>query len=421
MSFQQGLSGLDAASQSLDVIGNNIANSNTAGFKSSTAEFADVYANNVNGTSANQIGIGTQLADVAQQFTQGNITTTNNPLDLAINGNGFFVMSQNGAQSYTRDGQFQINQSGFLTNAAGYQVLGYQANASGQIVPSAPSAIQIPTTGLPATATTAATLQLNLNSGSNVPATGTFSITDPTSYNNSTSETVYDSLGNSHTVSTYFVQTSTPNQWDMYASVDGTPVANVDLGGGAGNPVTLTFNSAGQLQTTMPMNIAVDLAGVATANSTVNGATTPFDFTLNMTGTTQFGSAFVVNSETQDGYTSGQLASTSISSNGVIQGSYTNGQTLNLGQVVLADFANPAGLAENSGDQWTQTLASGQPLIETPGAGSTGSIQSGAIESSNVDLTAQLVDLITEQRAYQANAQTIKTQDTVLQTLVSLD
>jgi flagellar hook protein FlgE len=421
MSFQQGLSGLDAASQSLDVIGNNIANSNTAGFKSSTAEFADVYANNVNGTSANQIGIGTQLADVAQQFTQGNITTTNNPLDLAINGNGFFVMSQNGAQSYTRDGQFQINQNGFLTNAGGYQVLGYQANAAGQIVPSAPAPIQIPTTGLPATATTAATLQLNLNSASNVPATGVFSITDPTSYNNSTSETVYDSLGNSHTVSTYFVQTATPNQWDMYASVDGTPVANVNLGGGAGNPVTLKFNSAGQLQTAMPLNVAVDLAGVATANGTVNGATTPFDLTLNMTGTTQFGSAFVVNSETQNGYTSGQLSSTSISTTGVIQGSYTNGQTLNLGQVVLADFANPAGLAANSGDQWTQTLASGQPLIETPGTGSTGSIQSGAIESSNVDLTAQLVDLITEQRAYQANAQTIKTQDTVLQTLVSLD
>jgi flagellar hook protein FlgE len=421
MGFQQGLSGLDAASQSLDVIGNNIANTNTAGFKSSTAEFADVYANNVNGTSANQIGIGTQLADVAQQFTQGNISTTNNPLDLAINGNGFFVMSRNGAQSYSRDGQFQINQNGFLTNASGYQVLGYQANASGQIVPSAPAPIQIPTAGLPATATTAATLQLNLNSGSNVPATGVFSITDPTSYNNSTSETVYDSLGNSHTVSTYFVQTSTPNQWKMYASVDGTPVANVDLGGGAGNPVTLTFNSSGQLTSSMPLAVAVDLAGVATANSTVNGATTPFDFTLNMTGTTQFGSAFVVNSETQDGYTSGQLSSTSISSTGVIQGSYTNGQTLNLGQVVLADFANPAGLSNNSGDQWTQTLASGQPLIETPGAGSTGSIQSGAVESSNVDLTAQLVNLITEQRDYQANAQTIKTQDTVLQTLVTLD
>jgi len=171
----------------------------------------------------------------------------------------------------------------------------------------------------------------------------------------------------------------------------------------------------------MPLNIAVDLAGVATANGTVNGATTPFDLTLNMTGTTHFGSAFVVNSETQNGYTSGQLSSTNISSSGVIQGSYTNGQTLNLGQVVLANFANPAGLAANSGDQWTQTLASGQPLVETPGAGSTGSIQSGAVESSNVDLTAQLVDLITEQRAYRANAQTIKTQDTVLQTLVSLD
>jgi flagellar hook protein FlgE len=421
MSFEQGLSGLDAASQSLDVIGNNIANSNTAGFKSSTAEFADVYANSINGTSANQIGIGTRLADVSQQFTQGTVTVTNNPLDLAINGNGFFIMSQNGATTYSRDGQFQLNSNGDLINSAGLQVLGYPANAGGQIVPSAPVPITIPTTGLPASATTAATLQLNLNSSSTVPATGTFSITDPTSYNNSTSETVYDTLGDAHVVSMYFVQTATPNTWDMYASVDGTSPSNIDLGAGAGNPVQVAFDSSGNLTTTMPLSASIDLAGVATANGTVNGAVTPFAFSLNLTGSTQFGSAFAVNSQSQNGYTSGQLSSTNISSTGVIQGSYTNGQTLNLAQVVLANFASPAGLSANSGDQWTQTAASGPPLIGTSGSGSSGSVQSGAIESSNVDLTAQLVDLITEQRAYQANAQTIKTQDTVLQTLVTLD
>jgi flagellar hook protein FlgE len=421
MSFQQGLSGLDAAAQSLDVIGNNIANANTTGFKSSTAEFADVYANSIDGSSANQVGIGTQLSGVAQQFTQGTITVTNNPLDLAINGNGFFMMSQNGASSYTRDGQFLLNSNGFLVNNNGLQVLGYQANAAGQIVPSAPSPLQISNANLPATATTAAKLELNLDSSSTVPATGTFSPTDPTSYNNSTSETVYDSLGNAHVVSMYFVQTTTSNTWDMYASVDGTAPANIDLGAGAGNPAVVSFNSSGALTATMPLSASIDLAAVSTANGLVNGAVTPFPFTLDLTGSTQFGASFAVNSQSQNGFTSGQLSSTSISPTGVIQGSYTNGQTLNLGQVALANFASPSGLNASSGDLWTQSAQSGPPLIGVPGSGSSGTIQSGAVESSNVDLTAQLVDLITEQRAYQANAQTIKTQDTVLQTLVTLD
>jgi flagellar hook protein FlgE len=420
MSFQQGLSGLDAAAQSLDVIGNNIANANTAGFKSSTAEFSDVYANSIGGSSANQVGIGTQLASVSQQFTQGTISTTNNPMDLAINGSGFFVLSQNGATSYTRDGQFSVNSSGYVVTATGLNVLGYQANAAGQIVPSAPSPLQISNANLPAKATTKATLQLNLDSSSTIPTTPVFSPTDPTSYNNSTSETVYDSLGNAHVVSMYFVQTATSNTWDMYASVDGTPTSNINLGAGAGLPVTVSFNSSGVLTSTMPLSVGVNLTGVAAADGTVNGATTPFNFTLDLTGSTQFGASFAVNSETQDGYTSGQLSSSSISPTGVVQGSYTNGQTLNLGQVVLADFASPTGLNASSGGVWTQTAQSGPPLIGTPESGSNGAIQAGAIESSNVDLTAQLVDLITEQRNYQANAQTIKTQDDVLQALVSL-
>jgi flagellar hook protein FlgE len=421
MSFQQGLSGLDAAAQSLDVIGNNIANSNTAGFKSSTAEFSDVYANSIGGSSANQVGIGTQLASVSQQFTQGTISVTNNPMDLAINGSGFFMLSQSGATSYTRDGQFSVNSSGYVVTSTGLNVLGYQANSAGQIVPSAPSPLQISNANLPAKATTKATLQLNLDSSSTIPTTPVFSPTDPTSYNNSTSETVYDSLGNAHVVSMYFVQTATSNTWNMYASVDGTPIANVDLGAGAGLPEKVAFNSSGVLTSAMPLAVAVNLAGVAAADGTVNGATTPFNFTLDLTGSTQFGASFAVNSENQNGYTSGQLSSSSISPTGVIQGSYTNGQTLNLGQVVLADFASPAGLNASSGDLWTETAQSGPPLIGTPESGSNGAIQSGAIESSNVDLTAQLVDLITEQRAYQANAQTIKTQDTVLQALVTLD
>lgn len=421
MSFQQGLSGLNAASEALDVTGNNIANANSTGFKASTAEFSDVYANAIDGTSADQIGIGTQLAGVEQQFTQGTVTVTNNPLDLAINGNGFFELSQNGALSYTRDGSFQLDSSGYLVNSSGLQVMGYPANSSGQIVPSSPGPLQISDSDLPPKITTDAKLNLNLDSSATVPTTTTFSPTDPTSYNNSTSETVYDSLGDAHTVSLYFVQTATSNSWSVYASVDGTAPANINLGSGAGNPATLAFNSSGALTTTMPLTATINLAAVATANGTVNGAVTPLTFSLDLTGSSQFGSPFAVNSESQDGYTSGALSSTSIGANGVIQGSYTNGQTLNLGQIVLANFASASGLSATTGGNWTITPQSGPALIGTPGSGSSGSLQSGAVESSNVNLTSELVNLITEQRDYQANAQTIKAQDTVLQTLVSLN
>jgi flagellar hook protein FlgE len=421
MSFQQGLSGLDAASQSLDVIGNNIANANSAGFKSSTAEFSDVFASSIGGGGGNSVGIGTQLAAVAQQFTQGDITTTNNPMDLAINGNGFFRMSDNGAISYTRDGEFQVNSSGFITNSNGQELTGYPADSTGTIVPAAPVPLQLSNSNLPPKATSSTDANLNLDATMSQPATGTFNPTDPTSYNSSTSISVYDSLGNAHTVSLYYVKTATTNQWNLQANVDGTAIGNVDLGGGAGNPEPIAFDNAGNLTTTMPINVSIDLNAVATANGLVNGANTPMTFTLDMTGSTQFGSGFAVNNLTQDGYTSGRLTSTSIGADGVIQGRYTNGQSLVLGQVVMANFNSPSGLKPLGEGQWAETTASGQPLVGVPGSGSNGAIQAGAIESSNVDLTAQLVEMITEQRAYQANAQSIKTQDAVLQTLVTLD
>jgi flagellar hook protein FlgE len=421
MSFQQGLSGLDAASQSLDVIGNNIANANSAGFKSSTAEFSDVFASSIGGGGGSSVGIGTQLATVAQQFTQGDITTTNNPMDLAINGNGFFRMSDNGAISYTRDGEFQVDSNGFITNSTGEQLTGYPANATGTIVPAAPVPLQLSNSNLPPKATTSTDANLNLDATMSQPATAVFNPTDPTSYNSSTSISVYDSLGNAHTVSLYYVKTATTNQWNLQANVDGTAIGNVDLGAGAGAAEPIAFDNAGNLTTTMPINVSVDLAAVATANGGVNGAITPMTFTLDMTGTTQFGSGFAVNNLTQDGFTSGRLTSTSIGADGVIQGRYTNGQSLVLGQVVMANFNSPSGLKPLGQGQWAETTASGQPLVGVPGSGSNGAIQAGAIESSNVDLTAQLVEMITEQRAYQANAQSIKTQDAVLQTLVTLD
>ena len=420
MSFQQGLSGLNAAAKGLDVIGNNIANTNTAGFKASGAQFADVYASSLSGTGASAIGIGTKLAAVVQQFSQGNLTTTNNPLDIAINGGGFFRLSDNGATTYTRNGQFQLDKDGYVVNSGGFRVTGYQADANGNIVASAPLEIQISASDLTPNPTGAVTALLNIDARSAQPTTAVFSPADPTSFNSSTSLSIYDSLGNPHVLSYYFVKTAAPNQWEMYATVDGTAVTNVDLGGGAGAPATVSFNTAGQLTSAMPLNASVDLAQVATDLGLVNGATTPLNFTVDLRGTTQFGSAFGVNSLTQDGYTAGRLAGLAVSETGVISGRYTNGQSRNLAQLVLANFTNPQGLKPLGNNQWTETADSGPAPIGAPGSGSLGLLNPAAVEDSNVDLTAELVNMITMQRAYQANAQTIKTQDSLLQTIVNL-
>lgn len=420
MAFQQGLSGLNAASKGLDVIGNNIANSNTVGFKSSQAQFADVYANSLLGGGGNAVGIGTQVATVAQQFSQGNISSTSNPLDIAINGNGFYRLSDNGVVSYSRNGQFQLDQGGYVVNAQGLRLTGYGADANGIIVPSNPDDLRIDTADIPPQVTTNLDATLNLDSRSAVPVTAVFNPNDPTSYNNSTSVTLYDTLGNPHLLSLYFVKTAAPNGWNTYGTVDGTPTSNINLGAGAGNPAGLAFSTSGVLTTAMPLNISIDLAAVATSLGTVNGAVTPLAFTLDFRGSTQFGSKFGVNSLAQDGYTSGRLAALGVSDEGVIQGRYSNGQSRNIGQIVLASFNNAQGLKPLGDNQWAESSSSGPAAVGAPGTGSLGTVQAAAVEDSNVDLTAELVNMITMQRAYQANAQTIKTQDSLLQTLVNL-
>lgn len=412
MAFQSGLSGLNAASQSLDVIGNNVANAATVGFKQSRALFSDVFANTLSGSGSNAVGIGTKVAAIEQQFTQGAITVTNNPLDVAINGKGFFRLSDAGTISYTRNGQFHLDNNGYVVNSEDLQLTGYGVDASGNIVPTAPVPLQISNAQLPPTPTSVFRSSLNLDSSEAVPTTGVFSATDPTSYNDSTSGTVIDSLGNSHVLTMYFVKTAVAGQWNLHATVDGTAVANVDLGAGAGLPVTLNFNSSGALTTAMP------LAGV---DLTVGGgAVTPLTFDVDFNGSTQFGANFAVNSLYQDGFASGRLAGFNISGDGVIVGHYTNGQSRNLGQLVLASFSDPRGLAPVGSTRWEETATSGLPVVGSPATGDLGAVQAAATESSNVDLTAELVNMITAQRVYQANAQSIKTQDSVLQTLVNL-
>ncbi|GMU70968.1 MAG: flagellar hook protein FlgE [Burkholderiales bacterium] len=404
MGFQQGLSGLNAAAASLDVIGNNVANAQTVGFKAAATLFADVYANSLASAGGMGAGIGVRVAAVQPDLVQGNIRTTSNPLDLAINGNGFFRVESGGSISYTRNGQFHLDKDGFIVNASGARLTGYGVDAGGTLLVANPGPLQVSAQQLQATATTEGDIGLNLDARDAV-ISAPFDISDPTTYNRATAITIYDSLGNSHAMSTYYVKTAA-NTWSVYGALDGVAIAGT-LG-------TLAFTTDGTLDTgatTLPFPVSAPLA---------NGATTPFAFTLDFANATQFGSPFAVDTLNQDGFAAGALAGYAVSDDGTILGRYSNGQSRTLGQVMLAAFANPQGLQPLGNNAWGETAASGQPLPGTPGTSQFGVLQSGAIEESNVDLTQELVEMITAQRTYQANAQTIKTQDQVLNTLVNL-
>ncbi|KVG76277.1 flagellar hook protein FlgE [Burkholderia ubonensis] len=412
MGYQQGLSGLSGASNALDVIGNNIANANTVGFKSSTAQFADMYANSVATSVNTQIGIGTRISSVQQSFGQGTINTTNNALDVAINGNGFFQMSNNGVVTYSRDGTFQRDKNGFIVDSQGRNLMGYNATAGGVINTAATVPLQAPTANLAPTATTRITGQFNLNSQDAVPATTPFSATDSTSYNYSTSIQVYDTLGGAQQVDMYFVKSATAGQWEAYAGVHGT--APTDLG-------TVKFNTSGQIASTTPLAPVTGTTGKFQFTIPATGGSfTPQPLTLDLTGTTQYGGKDGVNNLAQDGYASGTLTTFTIGADGKLTGNYSNGQTQTLGLIALANFNNPNGLTNLGGNQYAESSASGVPQISAPGSTNHGVLQGSALENSNVDLTAQLVNLITAQRNYQANAQTIKTQQAVDQAVINL-
>ncbi len=434
MAFQQGLSGLNTASKAIDATSNNIANASTVGYKASVSHFADVYANSLAGSGASQVGIGVSLAAVQQQFTQGNITTTNNPLDISINGAGFFRMDNSGAVTYTRNGQFHLDKNGYIVNDQSMRLTGYPAQ-SGIITASTPVALQISASDLAPVATGSNTsssfngvkANVNLDSRQTVPTTawsdgpaaGTAGgwTPDPLTYNFSTALSVYDTLGNAHTLTMYFRKAATAGDWEVYANVDGTTNQN---SGSTGPLSTINFDTSGQLNSGNPVAISIDLASVGTSLGNTNGAATPLAFNIDFTGSTQFGSPFGTNRIEQDGYAAGHLVGLSVGSDGVIQGRYSNGQTFNQGQVVLANFTNPNGLQSLGNNQWTETSVSGPALVGAPNTSNLGVLSSATVEESNVDLTAELVNLITEQRNYQANAQSIRTQDQILQTLVNL-
>ena len=443
MGFQQGLSGLNVSARNLEVIGNNVANTSTYGAKAARAEFADMYASALNGSGSNNIGIGANIGAVAQQFT-GNITTTENPMDLAINGNGFFQLSDGKNPTiYSRNGQFKLNREGYIVNNEGHMLLGYQADNQGTIIPSQATPLTLPTSGIEPNQTDQIKLQMTFDSRSGVASGTAIDFDDPTSYNFATSQTTYDIKGQAVGL-TYYMRKTSADNWDVYVAANGTSLQS----DGAGDPVrvaSITFAAAGGTPTTTSTGaLQGDPGTITTYDANNNPITTVTDgkFTLpdipavtmssgaltepisgisfNLAESSEYGSSFAVTGLTQTGYAPGQLSSINIESNGIVMARYSNGQSKPAGQVELATFRNPQGLQPMGGNEWSATYASGDPVTGIPGDGNMGLLQSGALEESNVDLTGELVNMIVAQRMYQANAQTIKTEDQVLQTLVNL-
>ncbi|CAB3634927.1 flagellar hook-basal body complex protein [Achromobacter aegrifaciens] len=498
MGFGQGLSGLNAAAQNLDVIGNNIANSGTVGFKSATASFADVYA-------SSRVGLGVKVAAINQRFTVGTVNGGGGEYDIAIDGaKGMFrVTDQSGAVMYTRNGEFLVDKNNFIINAQGYRLTGYPPGSVG----ANPVELQLPTANVAPKATSTGTTVANLDAnakviyetdtqtkapvlgrvtlgtapgtvytfsrdatgtakledtepaGGGLPAAGsTFTVGTETvtvgaggvitsgdlskmgafteytaavvetgkpfdpklsnTYTNASPMTVFDSLGNSHQVMQYFVKrpaaTADTSTYDVYYTIDGQAMApTTEAGGVWGNPQKFTFNKAGVMTSAPVVNLSFANPG---------GGTTPADpinIAMNYAGTTQFGSAYKLVAK-PDGYASGEFSGINISGDGSIVASYTNGETQVVGTIVLADFSNLQGLQPVGNNAWTETSASGQPILGQPGTNGLSKVVGQATESSNVDMSKELVNMIIAQRTYQANSQTIKTQDEIMQVLMNL-
>lgn len=400
MSFSQGLSGLNAASQALDVVGNNIANSQTVGFKSGSIAFADVFA-------GSQVGMGVQVSGVNQSFTDGVLRAGTGSLDMGIQGNGFFrLQNEAGRVFYSRNGQFEKDANGYIINNQGMFLTGYQATGTPPTIQpgAAVGPIQIPTGQMPARASDSGTLNGNLPSGSDVVKNTTFDPTDSTSYSTApTMINAYDSLGNKHTINVYFAKTA-DNQWTAYSKDITSP-------GNGYQQTVLQFDTSGQL-TTKPAKLNVQGAAYDGGEA--------LNFDLDLTGMTQQASEFSMNPATTTGYAPGQMNGYSVGDNGQIIASYSNGQQQLLGQVVLSNFTNPGGLSSQGNNCWSETPESGQPVTGISGSGNLGTLYGNKLEASNVDLSQEMVNMIVYQRNYQSNSQTIKTQSELLQTLVNL-
>ena len=406
MSFNTSLSGINAANANLNVTANNIANVNTTGFKESRAEFADLFSNSSYGLARNAVGSGVKLSNVAQQFSQGNIDPTGRSLDMAIDGEGFFTLNKNGARTYSRAGNFQTDAQGFVgtPDGARLQVYPPRTNADGFDVGRVTD-LQLLTTDSPPQPSSRVNLMFTLPGNATPPTMATFDPTEPNSYNASTGGiTVFDSLGVGHVQTSYLVKTDNPNEWQMHSYVDGTSV---------GDPVTLQFSDSGALVAPTDGRVTLD------PFTPSNGAGV-LDLALDVSGSTQYGERFQLRDTRQDGYAAGKLNEVSISAEGVVFARYSNGADQPLGQIALTTFVNPQGLQPQGNNMWAETYTSGAGRTGAPDSSDFGQIQAGALESSTVDLTEQLVNMIVAQRNFQANAQMISTQDQVTQTIINI-
>ncbi|MGF6557907.1 flagellar hook protein FlgE [Pseudomonas sp. S30_BP2TU TE3576] len=438
MSFNIGLSGLYAANKQLDVTGNNIANVATTGFKSSRAEFEDVYSATRLGTGSKTVGNGVRLANVSQQFGQGDVSNTGNVLDMGIQGNGFFVLSNNGSLTYTRAGTFKTDKEGYVTNSDGTARLqGYGVDSNGKIVNGVLTDLRIDTSNLAPKSTSTVSSTINLNSTSAVidqtVAANQFDPSKTETFTKSFSTPIFDTQGNQHTMDQYMVKTGA-NTWDTYTLIDGRNPDGSDPTVTAPVASTMSFDSTGKLvsvSTPAPPGapvISSDLkitnwtpgsvtGGVWTANG---AAADPAGLTIAMANTTQFNADTARSIPAQNGYATGQITNLTIDGSGVLLANFSNNQTKPIGQISLASFTNEQGLQPVGGTSWKETYASGIPGYDAPETGTLGSIVSNSLEESNVNLTNELVDLIKAQSNYQANAKTISTQSTIMQTIIQM-
>ncbi|MGN8277019.1 flagellar hook protein FlgE [Pseudomonas sp. SMV71] len=431
MSFNIGLSGLYAANKQLDVTGNNIANVATTGFKSSRAEFEDVYSATKLGSGSKTVGNGVRLANVSQQFGQGDVNNTGNVLDMGIQGQGFFVLSNDGSLSYTRAGTFKTDKEGYITNSDGTAKLqGYGVDANGKIQNGILTDLRIDTSNLPPTATSLVSSTINLNSTA-LPITAAFNPNDTSTFTKQFTTPIYDTQGNQHSMDQYMVKTA-GNTWNVYTLIDGRNLNGslpTTTGATAPVPSTMSFDSSGKLVqvSTPPATINNDLVLTGWVPGTVtngvwaaNGAASAPTITISMANTTQFNADTARSIPTQNGYATGQITNLTIDGSGVLLANFSNNQTKPIGQLALASFTNEQGLQPVGGTSWKETFASGIPGYDAPQTGTLGSIVSNSLEESNVNLTNELVELIKAQSNYQANAKTISTQSTIMQTIIQM-
>jgi flagellar hook protein FlgE len=422
MSFYTSLSGLQASQTEMSSISHNLANVSTNGFKKSRTEFADVIASSVSISPTQMIGSGAVVKANRQQFGQGNLVQSSNSLDLAVSGDGFFAVKTDMSTSkvnFTRNGGFQVDSDRYVVDSAGGHLQVYPVDGSGSVVATgleSAISLRLPQTSGTAVPTEATSLTLQLNANTAVPTTTTFDRFDPTSYNQSIQNTVYDANGNALTMTTYMVRETTPNTgnsntstWGAYSFIGDKPLTT---GNGANEKVALTFDQGGALS-----------GAVATTFDPVTLATSSTQQQLSLTfggGTTQLARPFSVVDKTQDGKAVGQLEGVTIGDDGLVKASFSNGETKALGQVMLANFSSPEGLRQQGNSYWTATGLSGDPTLGTAGSNGFGKLMTSTIERSNVDITEELVGLIAAQRNFQANAKALDTASQISQTIFNI-